>query len=96
MSTGQFILDPIAPSGMAAKSTWKPLDSLKGKTVGFMDNSKPNFNLLADDLADLLKTKYGVAEVVRHRKLAASIPTPDESLADIEARCDLVISGSGD
>jgi hypothetical protein len=96
MSSGQFILDPIAPSGMAANSTWKALDSLKGKVVGFMDNSKPNFNVLADELSDLLKTKYGVKDVVRHRKLAASIPTPDLSLADIEARCDLVISGSGD
>ena len=92
----QTILEPIAPLGVPRLSEWRPLDSLEGKVVGFIDNSKPNFNLLADELSRLLVEHYGVASVVRHRKLAASIPAPEAAYADVAERCDLVVTGSGD
>lgn len=93
---GTVILDPTACGGIAAREAWRPLDTLKGKVVGFIDNSKPNFHLLADDLAELLVACHGVKSVVRHRKLAASIPAAEAALADVERQCDLVITGSGD
>ena len=92
----QTILEPTAPLGVSPLGAWKPLDALQGKVVGFIDNSKPNFNLLADDLAQLLVERYGVASVIRHRKLAASIPAPEAAYADVAEKCDLVIAGSGD
>ena len=68
MSSTITILDPAAPAGIAAaQRVFKPLETLQGKVVGFIDNSKPNFNFLADDLTELLKSKYGVARAVRHR-----------------------------
>ncbi len=91
-----IILDPTAPSGRAPQWSWRALDTLQGKVVGFIDNSKPNFNLLADDLAELLVKHYGVARVIRHRKRAASVPAPDAAYRDIKDNCDLVITGSGD
>jgi hypothetical protein len=90
------VLEPISRTGLASRIVWRPLDSLQGKVVGFIDNSKPNFQLLADDLSELLMTRYGAASVVRHRKRSASIPAPDTVLADIAEKCDLVITGSGD
>ena len=93
---GMTILEPTAAGGSAARATWRPLDTLEGKVVGFIDNSKPNFHHLVDDLAELLVKRHGVASVVKHRKLAASIPAPDAALADVEQKCDLVITGSGD
>jgi len=27
---------------------------LRGKTIGFIDNTKPNFDVLADEMAELL------------------------------------------
>jgi len=90
------VLEPISRTGLASRIVWRPLDSLRGKVVGFIDNSKPNFQLLADDLSELLMTRYGAASVVRHRKRSASIPAPDTVLADIAEKCDLVITGSGD
>jgi hypothetical protein len=97
MTNTVVVLDPVAP-GRAAEGSSKvrPLDTLKGKVVGFIDNSKPNFNFLADDLAELLKSRYGVADVVRHRKLRAASPAPAETIADIRHRCDLVLVGSAD
>ena len=90
------VLDPTARAGLAAASAWRPLGSLEGKVVGFIDNSKPNFHLLADDLAELLVKRHGVASVVRHRKLSASIPAPEAAVTDVGERCDLDITGSGD
>jgi hypothetical protein len=97
MSETLDILDPIAPAGIAAgEHTFQPLDTLKGKVVGFIDNSKPNFNYLVDDLAELLMARHGVVAVIRHRKLSASIPAPEEAILDVRRQCDLVITGSGD
>jgi hypothetical protein len=90
------VLDPIARAGLAAASAWRPLDTLEGKVVEFIDNSKPNFHLLADDLAELLVQRHGVASIVRHRKLSASIPAPGAAVDDVGKRCDFVITGSGD
>ena len=94
--SNNIILDPAAPSGPGTQRPWQALDSLQGKVVAFVDNSKPNFNHLADDLEQLLVQKHGVARVVRHRKRAASVPASDAVYADIEANVDLVITGSGD
>jgi hypothetical protein len=91
-----IILDAGPAAGIAKRHAWRPLDTLAGKVVGFIDNSKPNFQHLVDDLADLLTSRYGVSSVIKHRKLAASIPAPDTALADVLEKCDLVITGSGD
>jgi hypothetical protein len=97
MSTTMTILDPVAPAGAnAGRHDFTPLDSLKGKVIGFIDNAKPNFNLLAQDLGELLVARHGAKAVVHRRKLAASIPAPADIIADIQRECDLVIAGSGD
>ena len=96
MGTSTVILDPAAPARSTARYRWRPLDQLHGTVVGFIDNSKPNFHHLVDDIAQLLVAKYGVASVVKHRKLAASIPAPEAVIRDVEEKCDLVITGSGD
>ena len=49
------ILAPAAPSGTGVQRPWKALDTLQGKVVAFIDNSKPNFIHLAADLGELLK-----------------------------------------
>jgi hypothetical protein len=91
-----LVYDPVAPGSSEAKYARRALDTLKGKTVGFIDNAKPNFNLLADDLAELLVLRHGVAKIVRHRKRSAAISAGAETLDTLAAECDLVIAGSGD
>ena len=80
MTASIILYDPTAPRAKvpakveAAKPT---LESLAGKVVGFIDNAKPNFNYLADDIGELLMSKYGVARVLKRRKRAASVPAPE-------------------
>jgi hypothetical protein len=90
------ILEPTGRAGAITRTAWRPLPTLRGKVIGFIDNSKPNFHLLADDLAELLVSRYGAAGVVRHRKLSASIPAPESVMEEVTTQCDLVITGSGD
>ena len=97
MSATLGILDPVAPSGQGASAQgFRPLDTLNGKVVGFIDNSKPNFQHLVDAIAERLLSLHGVTSVIKRRKLAASIPASEDILAEVGAHCDLVITGSGD
>jgi hypothetical protein len=96
MTASVKLYDPTGvplPAGLEVKQT---LTALAGKVVGFIDNSKPNFSHLADDLAELLTAHYGVSRVLRHRKRAASVPAAPDVLDDFARQCDLVIAGSGD
>jgi hypothetical protein len=90
------VYEPVAPCLTQANESRRSLDGLAGKTIGFIDNSKPNFNLLVDDLARLLIEKHGVKSVVRRRKKSASQGAPDAVLNELVAGVDAVITGSGD
>ena len=95
--TGTVLLcDPTAPRSERPQQSEKMLAGLAGKVVGFIDNAKPNFSHLADDLGDLLMSKYGVSRVLKRQKRSASVPAPEEVLKEFAEQCDLVITGSGD
>ena len=91
-----LLYDPTAPRRARGAAAGAKLATLAGKVVGFVDNAKPNFDHLVDDLADLLVANYGVARVVKRRKQSASVPAPEEVLAELADECDVVIAGSGD
>ena len=99
MPASVTLFDPTAPRrepDSVATRRDAALSSLAGKVVGFIDNAKPNFDLLADDIGDLLVSKYGVARVVKRRKPSASVPAATDVIAELADTCDVVITGSGD
>lgn len=91
-----LLYDPTAPRQVESAPPHRGIDTLAGKVVGFIDNAKPNFDHLVDDLADLLQAKYGVARVVKRRKPSASVAAAPQIVAELGGECDLVITGSGD
>ena len=88
--------DPTAPPMERPEQAQQLLAGLAGKVVGFIDNAKPNFNHLVDDLAELLTSRHGVKRVLKRQKRSASVPAPDEVIREFSEQCDLVITGSGD
>ena len=98
MAATVLLYDPTAPRREAADTpgTASALAGLAGKVVGFIDNAKPNFGLLADDLGELLQAKYGVSRVIKRRKSSASVPAKPEVIEELSRDCDVVITGSGD
>jgi hypothetical protein len=91
-----LVYNPTAPPHNRPRDLTRTLGNLSGKTVGFIDNAKPNFNFLVDDLAELLVADYGVKAVIKRAKRGASMPAPEAYVAELAEACDLVITGSGD
>jgi hypothetical protein len=71
-------------------------EDLAGRTVGFIDNTKHNFDRLADEMGVVLRERHGVKTVVRRRKANASTPAAPEILVELAKTCDVVFAGSGD
>jgi len=91
-----LLYDPAAPREVGCIPASRNLDTLAGKVVGFIDNAKPNFDHLVDELAKRLVERHGVARIVKRRKPSASIPAEPAIVNELAAQCDLVITGSGD
>lgn len=96
MSESTLVYDPVAPCLTLPQQGRRALESLAGKTIGFIDNSKPNFHHLVDDLAERLVAKHGVASVVKRRKRSASQGAPEAVMNELVEQCDAIITGSGD
>lgn len=91
------LFDPTAPAEESGAETARTgLAGFSGAVIGFIDNAKPNFDHLVDDIAELLVKRYGARRTVRRRKSSASIPATHEVLDGLARECDVVIAGSGD
>ncbi len=71
-----------------------PLD-LNGKTVGFLDNGKRNFDVYLDRTEELLRERFNF-NAIHRRKEAPIKGITGELFHDLVERCDVVITGSGD
>ena len=96
MSVSILLYNPNAMRIAGAETATQTLAALSGKVVGFIDNAKPNFDHLVDDLAGLLIARYGVEKIIKRKKRAASVPADDSVYRELAEHCDLVITGSGD
>lgn len=70
--------------------------NLKGKTIGFLDNTKPNFDRLIAGMGGLLRERLGVGAIVHRKKANAATPAAREILEELAKACDLVFAGSAD
>jgi hypothetical protein len=89
----------LSPVGIASRATLTvPTlpSSLAGRTVGFLDNRKANFDQLADEIGAILRAEHGVRDVIRRRKAHAATPATPEILAGLVKDCDVVFAGSAD
>ena len=90
------VLSPVGIAGRDTVSVPALPPSLAGRTVGFLDNRKANFDQLADQIGAILRTEHGVKEVIRRRKANAATPAAPEILAGLAKDCDVVFAGSAD
>jgi hypothetical protein len=96
MMAGFEILDPtVEPRRQPLTYVPRP-DSLKGKRIGLVENTKFNSDKLLHRIGDILKTEYGAAETKMWRKHNAGVPAHQEILDDATASVDVVVAGIGD
>lgn len=68
-------------------------DRLDGLRIGLLDNNKPNADKFLSFVGELLKQRYGDIELVARRKMSR---TEADCLAELSARCDVVINAFAD
>ncbi len=90
------LLSPVGEAGIKQTSVNPRPASIKGITIGVVDNTKPNFDILMDTICDQLVNVFGVGKVIRYRKPGRTLGVSKEVLDDIKANCDLVFTGLGD
>lgn len=90
------VLSPIGAALTEAVAIPPIPGDLAGRTIGFLDNTKSNFDRLVRTIGDVLRERYGVRDVVHLRKANASTPAPPELIVEAAKACDLVFAGSAD
>lgn len=90
------VLNPAAEGETVSQRLAPRLSDLRGMTVGLIDNHKKNSDVYLEELAALLKDRFGVAEVINYRKDSQSIPSPSEVLDDLASQCQAIIHAVAD
>jgi len=90
------VLNPTAPPReLRTEMAQRPPD-LRGKTVGFLWNSKPNGDVLFQRLEQLLQEKYEIPAALYRRKPTASIPAEPRVIEEMAGTVEVVVVGLGD
>ena len=89
------ILDPTHETEPIGGEAPARLDSMEGRTVGVISNGKEGTKAFFGHMADILRTEYGVAEVVQQVKQNYSAPAEAELMREAMG-WDAVLSGVGD
>ena len=89
------VLDPRLDAEGEATKLAPALSSLRGTVVGLLDNAKVGTARYFDFVEEILRTRYGVREVIRRRKPDASRPAPSEMMGELSA-ADAIVSAVGD
>lgn len=90
------VLSPVGVVASQARTAPALPRQWSGRTVGFLDNTKSNFDRLTAGIGELLREHYGVKAVVYRRKANASTPAAPEIIAELSKQCDVVFAGSAD
>jgi hypothetical protein len=89
------VLDPTGEDTARSISGPARLTTLAGCTIGLLDNGKVRVRELLDHVEEMLRSRYGVAHVLRLKKPDFTRPAPAE-VVDALASCEAVISAVGD
>jgi hypothetical protein len=90
------LLDPTAEAAVQTVAYAARPDTLAGKRIALVENTKFNSDRILLKIGELLKQEYGAAEVKLYHKRNASVPAHEEIIEDIRKSCDLVVAGIGD
>ena len=90
------LLDPTTEA-TARRIDYVPRpDSLQGKRVALVENTKFNSDRLLLKIGDVLKAEYGAAETRLLRKRNSSVPAHEEIVEEIRRTTDVMVAGIGD
>jgi len=90
------LLDPTTEA-VEQRVTYAPRpDSLAGKRIALIENTKFNSDELLRRIGDLLVREHGAASTRMFRKRNSSVPAHDEIIEEVRRTCDVAVAGIGD
>ena len=88
-------IDPSRGGGKAKLARApRPID-LAGKVVGLLDNTKEQGDVILETVAQALRERYGVADVIIQRKQYFSKPAAAEIIDDMAKKAHVAIAAVG-
>ena len=90
------ILDPTVETPKTVIAFVPRPDSLQGKRIGLIENTKFNSDRLLLKIGEILKAEYGADETRLFRKHNSSVPAHRELIDELTAACDVMVAGIGD
>ncbi|MET0852579.1 MAG: hypothetical protein ABW020_15685 [Candidatus Rokuibacteriota bacterium] len=90
------VLSPVGELRVASLVVPALPGDLRGLTVGFLDNTKSNFDRLVTEMGAMLVEQWGAKRVVHRKKANAATPAAREIVEGLAKDCDLVFAGSAD
>ena len=92
-------LDIRSPVDPEAASQWHAasrLESLVGKSGGFLGNTKANAEVLLKEIKELLDQRFELQQGLVVDKFIYSRPASDEIIESLVSNCDFVITSIAD
>jgi hypothetical protein len=91
------ILDPTLRNVPPRSARWAPRPPrLAGATLGLLANGKTHGMTFLERVAEHLRARHGISEVLRVTKTNASAPARAEDTALLARRCAAVVTAIGD
>lgn len=90
------VLDPTAIPRELRHTMASRQPDIRGLSVGFLWNTKPNGDILFHRLEELLREKYEIATTTYRRKPTSSVPATREVLDELATAVDVAVVGLGD
>ncbi|HUZ78263.1 MAG TPA: hypothetical protein VMV93_11855 [Chloroflexota bacterium] len=91
-----MILDPTGHRATEQAQLAPRGHELKGATIGLLNSTKRNSDILLQALGEELVQHYGVKEVMEVTKPTFSLPVPPDQVDQMVQRCHFIIAGVGD
>lgn len=95
LQTTEPLLDPRGNVSVDTHPLAARIESLEGKTIGFLDNAKTNADIFLDEVARVFREEYDVEETIHRRKSNTAIPA-DSIATYLDDQCDAVVNAYGD
>lgn len=90
------LVNPVTQPVIAPFDGAPRLASLAGTKLGIIDDSKRNADVLLEELAEVLRTRYEITEVHWLRKPSASKAADPAELKELTGKVDSVVIAIGD
>jgi hypothetical protein len=91
------LLDPTGDDDRVADTTLAPrLTSVRGLTVGLLENTKPNASALLSAVAAELKRRHDLQASIMYTKSYFGTPVEESLIQRILHNCDFAVAGIGD